>query len=68
MGKYKTKTAAKTKTKCKEEPTYAIFLKTREFKVIKYDQTKPDQSKMSRHLKCHEISNVMKSKMSRNLN
>ena len=34
----KTKTKKRTKTKCIEDPTYAIFSKSREFKDIKYDQ------------------------------
>ena len=38
----KTNTKTKTKTKCIEDPTYAIFSKSREFKDIKYDQTRPD--------------------------
>ena len=34
----------KTKTKCIKDPTYAIFLKSRGSKDIKYDiQTRPDQ-------------------------
>ena len=40
-----TKTKTKTKTKCIEDPTYAIFLKSREFKDIKYDQTRTDQGR-----------------------
>ena len=39
----KTKTNTKTTTKCIEDPTYAIFLKSRELMDIKYDQTRPDQ-------------------------
>ena len=30
------------KAKCIEDPTYAIFLKSRQFKDIKYDQTRTD--------------------------
>ena len=41
----KTKTNTKTKTKCIEDPTYAIFLKSRGFKDIKYDQTRTDQDR-----------------------
>ena len=36
--KTKTKTMTKTNTKCTEHPTYAIFLKRRQFKYINYDQ------------------------------
>ena len=32
----------RTKAKCIEDPTYAIFLKSRQFKDIKYDQTRTD--------------------------
>ena len=32
-----------TKTKTKTKTTYAIFLKSREFRYIKYDQIRPDQ-------------------------
>ena len=39
--KTKTKTNTKTKTKCIEDPTYAIFSKSRQFKDINYDQTRP---------------------------
>ena len=35
----------KTKTKCIEDPTYAIFSKSRQFKDITYDQTRPDQDR-----------------------
>ena len=35
----------KTKTKCIEDPRYAIFSKSKEFKDIKYDQTRPDQDR-----------------------
>ena len=38
-----TNTNTKTKTKRIDDPTYAIFLKSSEFKDIKYDQTRPDQ-------------------------
>ena len=41
----KTKTKKRTKTKCIEDPTYAIFSKSREFKDIKYDQTRTDQDR-----------------------
>ena len=46
----KTNTHTKTKTKCSKDPTYAIFLKSRGFKDIKYDnmsadQTRPDQTR-----------------------
>ena len=41
----KTKTNTKTTTKCIEDPTYAIFLKSRELMDIKYDQTRPDQDR-----------------------
>ena len=34
-----------TKTKTKTKTTYAIFLKSREFKDIKYDQTRPKQAR-----------------------
>ena len=44
--KTNTNTNTKTKTKCIEDPTYAIFLKSREFKDIKYDQTRPDQDRL----------------------
>ena len=40
-----TKTKTKTKTKRTEDPTYAIFLKSREFKDIKYDQDRPGQTR-----------------------
>ena len=33
----KTKTKTKTNTKCLKDPSNAIFLKSREFKDIKYD-------------------------------
>ena len=36
MTNTKTNTNTKTKTKCIDDPTYAIFLKSREFKDIKY--------------------------------
>ena len=35
--KTKTKTMTKTNTKCTEHPTYAIFLKSWEFRDIRYD-------------------------------
>ena len=46
----KTKTKSNIKTKCPKDPTYAIFLKSRWFKDIKYDnmnanQTRPDRVK-----------------------
>ena len=37
-----TKTKTKTNTKCIEDPTYARFSKSRQFKDINYDQTRPD--------------------------
>ena len=37
MTKTHTKTNTKTKTKCLKDPSHAIFLKSREFKDIKYD-------------------------------
>ena len=40
-----TKTKTNTKTKCKEDPKYTIFLKSREFKDTKYDRTGPDQDR-----------------------
>ena len=40
-----TKTKTKTKTKCIEDPTYAIFLKSREFKGFKYDQDRTGQDR-----------------------
>ena len=43
--KTNTKTKTKTKTKCIEDPTYAVFSKSREFKDINYDQTRPDQTR-----------------------
>ena len=48
MTKTNTHTKTMTKTKCSKDPTYAIFLKSRGFKDIKYDnmsvdQTRPDQ-------------------------
>ena len=43
--KTKTKTMTKTNTKCTEHPTYAIFSKSRQFKDINYDQTRPDQTR-----------------------
>ena len=42
MTKTKTKTMTNTNTKCTQHPTYAIFLKSRQFKDIKYDQTRTD--------------------------
>ena len=45
-----TKTKTKTKTNCIEVPTYAIFSKSREFKDINYDQTKPDQTREESNL------------------
>ena len=33
----KTKTKIMTKTKCSKDPSHAIFLKSREFKDIRYD-------------------------------
>ena len=33
----KTKTKTMTKTKCSKDPSHAIFLKSREFKDIRYD-------------------------------
>ena len=39
-------TKTKTKTKCIEDPTYAIFLKSREFKDIKYDQTRTEKRRI----------------------
>ena len=50
MTKTNTHTKTKTKTKCSKDPTYAIFLKSRGFKDIKYDnmsadQTRPDQTR-----------------------
>ena len=41
--KTKTKTRTRTRTKCIGDPTYAIVSKSREFKDIKYDQTRPGQ-------------------------
>ena len=41
----KKNTKIKTKTKCIEDPTYGIFLKSRELKDIKYDQTRPGQTR-----------------------
>ena len=38
----KTKTKTMTKTKCSKDPSHAMFSKSREFKDIKYDQTRPD--------------------------
>ena len=35
--KTNTKTKTKTNTKCLKDPSHAIFLKSREFKDIKYD-------------------------------
>ena len=46
--KTKTKTMTKTNTKCTEHPTYAIFSKSRQFKDINYDQTRPDQTRQER--------------------
>ena len=43
--KTETKTKTQTKTKSKEDPTYAIFSKSREFRDIKYDQTRPGQTR-----------------------
>ena len=40
MTKTKTKTNTKTKTKCIEDPTYAIFSKSREFKDTDAEITK----------------------------
>ena len=43
LTKTKTKTKTNTKPKYLKDPTYAIFLKSRRSKDIKYDiQTKPD--------------------------
>ena len=46
----KTNTHTKTNTKCSKDPTYVIFLKSRGFKDIKYDnmsvdQTRPEQTR-----------------------
>ena len=41
--KTKTKTKTKTNIKCIEDPTYAIFLKSRGSKDIKYDRTGQDR-------------------------
>ena len=38
------KTYTKTKTKCSKDPTYAIFLKSRWFKDITFDQTRVSSS------------------------
>ena len=48
MTNTKTKTKTKTKTNCTEleDPTYAIFSKSSEFKDIKYDLTRPDQTRL----------------------
>ena len=35
----------KTKTEGSRNPTYAMFLKSRGFKDINYDQTRPDQTR-----------------------
>ena len=45
IDKEKDKTKTRTNTKCIEDPTYAIFSKSREFKDIKYDQDKTDQDR-----------------------
>ena len=42
-----TKTKTKKKTKCSKDPTYAMFLKSSGFKDINYDQTRPDQRRLS---------------------
>ena len=43
--KTKTKTKTMTKTKCSKDPSHAMFSKSREFKDIKYDLTRPDQDR-----------------------
>ena len=40
-----TETKTKINTKCIEDPTYAIFSKSRQFKDINYDQTRPGQTR-----------------------
>ena len=45
-----TNTKTKTNTKCIEDPTYAIFSKSRQFKDINYDQTRPGQRREESNL------------------
>ena len=42
----KIKTKTMTKTKCSKDPSHAIFLKSREFKDIKYDQTRTEKRRI----------------------
>ena len=68
--KTNTKTKTKTNTKCLKDPSHAIFLKSREFKDIKYDTNSDhkykdkykdkDKDKMTkRPNKCYIFENDM---------
>ena len=62
--KTNTKTKANTNTKCLKDPAHAIFLKSREFKDIKYDTNSDhkykDKYKMTkRPNKCYIFENDM---------
>ena len=60
----KTKTKTKTNTKFLKDPSHAIFLKSREFKDIKYDTNSDhkdkDKDKMTKRAnKCYIFENDM---------
>ena len=62
--KTNTKTKTKTNTKCLKDPSHAIFLKSREFKDIKYDTNSDhkdkDKDKMTKRAnKSYIIENDM---------